>query len=137
MTQKNCENLFTPEKLRQLFPESVADKFFEALFGDVSEGAYDIGLSFAGEQNGRLLFEFHLKSRPGKCLRCNLTYGLPEVFSRHPMINVKGLVKEIQGILDGCCKIGRWELGKTLEVTPDFHVIPLNLYINGEDVVEN
>jgi len=132
MTRKTSKNLFTPEKLKQLFPESVADEFFEALFGDVSEGAYDISLVFEDDPDGRLLLQFHLKSRPGKCLRCNLTYGLPEVFSRHPVINVKGLVKNIQSLLDGSGEIDRWERGRYPGGdVPTFMSLPLTLYLKG------
>lgn len=128
-TNINCENLFTDQQLAQLLPESTADKFFDALFGDVSEGAYDISLSFSGRKEDRLLFEFCLNSRPGKCLRCSLTHGLPDVFSRHPIININGIVEKINGILDGCGEIDNWELGRTREINQDLHIIPLMLFL--------
>ena len=84
--------IFTDDVLRELFPAQRADDFFEALFGDASEGAYDISLVFTGcnEQSNTLHFNLDLHERPGCCLACNLTYGLPEVFSRHPVINISG-----------------------------------------------
>jgi hypothetical protein len=87
------DTLFTPDRLEGLFPADRADQFFEALFGDASEGAYDIELRYDGFRDNQLQFAFHLTERPGKCLSCSLTYGLPHVFSRHPVIGVAGLVR--------------------------------------------
>ena len=101
MTMADFKELFTAEVLAELFPETRTNDFFEALFGDTEEGAYDISLHFAGQTQEMLNFEFRLNQRPGRCLACNLTYGLPEVFTRHPIINVKGLVKKIEEKLDG------------------------------------
>nr|MDA3898597.1 pancreas/duodenum homeobox protein 1 [Desulfobacteraceae bacterium] len=80
---------------------------------------------FKEHKNNTLIFEFHLTQRPGKCLRCNLTYGLPEVFSRHPLINAKGLVAKIDEQLNGQGTCGDWKLGQTIEVSNDLHIIPL------------
>ena len=88
MEKITFEQLFTQRALRELFPRDRADLFFEGLYGDSSEGAYDINLVFKGQDRDTLEFEFQLEQRPGKCLACNLTYGLPEVFSRHPMIDI-------------------------------------------------
>jgi hypothetical protein len=44
LTKDQLENLFTPEVLRKLLPADRADRFFEALFGDSGEGAFDLGL---------------------------------------------------------------------------------------------
>ncbi len=110
-----------------LFPKDRADSFFEAIFGDASEGSYDISLEFKTQTRDRLEFEFHLKQRPGKCLACNLTYGLPTVFSRHPVINVKGLVQEILCLLDGASG-SKWQLGSTREISRNLHIIPLTVF---------
>ena len=83
----------TREKLDRLFPPDRSDRFFEALYGDISEGAYDIQLEFKSYSEGKFELEFHLKQRPDKCLACHLTFGLPDVFERHPIINIKGLTK--------------------------------------------
>jgi len=125
MTAANLPHLFSPEAIREIFPENLADDFFEALYGDPAEGAYDIGLAFREQSEGNLIFEFHLKQRPGKCLRCSLTYGLPQVFARHPVINIKELVQKIDARLDGQGTCGEWRLGRTREISEDFHVIPL------------
>ena len=82
------DTLFTPDRLEGLFPADRADQFFEALFGDASEGAYDIELRYDGFRDNQLQFVFHLTERPGKCLSCSLTYGLPQVFTRHPLLAV-------------------------------------------------
>lgn len=117
--------LFDQDFLDSVFPTDRADQFFEALYGDAEEGAYDIALGFAGEKGGRLAFEFRLVQRPGQCLRCNLTYGLPEVFSRHPIINVKGVVAELEKRLEREPGSLSWELKPTREFSHELHVIPL------------
>lgn len=126
---RDCDKVFTESRMNRIFPESVADNFFDALLGDSSEGAYDIGLVFDREYEDRLLFEFRLSKRPGKCLRCSLTYGLPEVFSRHPVINIKAVVSKIEELLGGKGAVHRWELGKTREINESLHVIPLSVYL--------
>jgi hypothetical protein len=125
MTTDSLHTIFSSETINKIFPENMADQFFDALYGDPTEGAYNIGLFFKEHKNDKLIFEFHLTQRPGKCLRCNLTYGLPEVFSRHPLINVKGLVAKIDEQLNGQGKCGDWKLGQTIEVSNDLHIIPL------------
>ena len=75
MDIERLEQLFSQEKINNLFPKNKADQFFEALYGDPSEGAYNIDLFFKEQKENSLIFEFHLTQRPGKCLRCNLTYG--------------------------------------------------------------
>ncbi len=55
-------------------------------------------------ESGRLHFDLQLKERPGKCLACNVTYGLPQVFTRHPVIDLKGVVREIETLLNGSAK---------------------------------
>lgn len=127
MTATNYSALFSPQALATLFPADRADLFFDALFGDAAEGAYDINLQFTGHTpaDNTLNFAFNLEERPGKCLACNLTYGLPEVFSRHPMINVKGLVAEIDTLLGDDTQCAGWRLGTTQSVSKALHVIPL------------
>ncbi len=124
------EQLFTQRALRELFPHERADLFFEGLYGDPLEGAYDISLVFKGQDRGTLQFEFQLEQRPGKCLACNLTYGLPEVFSRHPIINIKGLIREIDQMLGGQWKCADWRLGLTREVSRELHILPLIITIS-------
>lgn len=128
MGLKDWNTILTPEKLKELFPREKSDAFFDALFGDAEEGAYDIGLAFRGEPRENLLdFAFVLEQRPGKCLVCSLTYGLPDVFMRHPVINVKGLVAELLAIMGDDVDCQKWEIGPTREVSRDCHEIPLRL----------
>lgn len=129
MTNDSLGNLFSSATIEQIFPQDLADQFFDALYGDPSEGAYNIELVFKEQKGNSLIFEFHLTQRPGKCLRCNLTYGLPEVFSRHPVINVQGLVQKIDSHLNGRGKCIDWKLGRTREISNDLHVIPLVITI--------
>ncbi len=125
MTTKNFNDLFTDEVLKNLFPGDRADRFFDALFGDSTEGAFDISLGYMRHDQGGLQFELRLRQRPGKCLACNLTYGLPQVFSRHPVININGLIQEIEKVMGGQVKCTDWKLGRTREISNELHTIPL------------
>jgi hypothetical protein len=118
-------SIFTSDKLTAMFPPERADQFFEALLGDAGEGAYDIALKFAGARDDTLHFEFQLKERPGKCLSCSLTYGLPHVFSRHPVIDIPSVVEAIDQMLDGQGTCGPWRVESTRESGRQLHVIPL------------
>jgi hypothetical protein len=126
---KDFGRLFTPDTLRKLFPEERSDRFFDALYGDAEEGAYDIRLEYAGARENRLEFMLRLTQRPGKCISCSLTYGLPEVFSRHPIINIKGLVRNIDGLLDGKARCVGWQLGSTREISNHVHDVPLDVFL--------
>ena len=117
------------EFLEDVFPAERSHRFFEALLGDADEGAYDIRLAYKGPGPESLSFEFQLVQRPGKCLRCNLTYGLPQVFRRHPVIDVKGLVQAIARRVGDGIAIRNWQLGRTAELAPDLHVIPLTVFV--------
>ncbi len=132
MKNNEVKKSLSPEKLREIFPPSRTDEFFDALFGDPGEGAYDIEFRFKEILDNRLEFEFHLKQRPGRCLACNLTYGLPQVFQRHPVINLTGLVEEIKKLLPGFHITG-WEMGYTRAISPEIHIIPLSLFFIPEE----
>jgi hypothetical protein len=127
MSKDKFNAIFTPDVMASLFPLERADNFFEALFGDASDGAYDIKLAYKTFDRGSLQFELRMIQRPGKCLGCHVTYGLPEVFSRHPVINIKGLVSEIGKLLDGHGRVEEWRLGATRELSRELHVIPLSI----------
>ncbi|MFZ1984066.1 MAG: pancreas/duodenum homeobox protein 1 [Desulfatitalea sp.] len=124
-TTDTYTELFTPEKLRALFPAERADRFFDALLGDPKEGAYDIRLAYEGFRAGQLHFALELHQRPRKCLACNLTYGLPVVFSRHPIIDIQGLVDQIALLLNDRGRCTGWKLGATREQSRQLHVVPL------------
>ena len=129
MLPENVNNIFTDEVLAELLPPERSDAFFEALYGDPDEGAYDISLSFKKYDAGKkeLFFELQLHERPEKCLACNLTYGLPEVFSRHPLIDMEGIVEKIEKLLDNDAGCIGWELGRTRTRAADLHTIPLTV----------
>jgi hypothetical protein len=131
MTMIQPEQIFTDKVCQTLLPPERSHDFFEALFGDASEGAYDIVLTFDRfDQAGQTLnFLLNLHERPGRCLACNLTYGLPEVFSRHPVINVKGVVREIEKMLDGKMTCESWKLGHTIQKGRSLHSIPLLIQV--------
>ena len=129
MASKDFNDVFTAEVLKHLFPAERADSFFDALYGDAGEGAYDISLNFKTHRESRLEFELHLTQRHGKCITCSLTYGLPEVFKRHPIININGLVQEIGHLLDGRAKCIDWQMGFTREISDVLHVIPLSIIL--------
>jgi hypothetical protein len=119
--------IYSPATLARILPPTRADEFFEALFGDASEGAYDITLVFQEFQAARnqLVFELHLHERPGKCLACNLTYGLPEVFTRHPLLDIKGVVQQLVLLLGADTECREWKLGATQSRSKQLHVMPL------------
>ncbi|NOX33409.1 MAG: pancreas/duodenum homeobox protein 1 [Deltaproteobacteria bacterium] len=126
MDQVVLNRVFTQDYLDTLLPREISDQFFEALYGDASDGAYDIRLEFISSNDKRIILAFNLIKRPGKCLVCSLTYGLPNVFSRHPLINISGMIKKIQ---EKGIKIKNWRLGETEEQTSSFHTIPFYLYL--------
>ncbi|MDD2463787.1 MAG: pancreas/duodenum homeobox protein 1 [Desulfobulbus sp.] len=125
--------IFTPTALATLFPPERTHDFFDALFGDAEEGAYDITLSFEGYDEGKnsVRFLLNLHERPGRCLACNLTHGLPEVFKRHPIINVKGLVEDIVQLLGDGVSCEDWQLGSTIQKGRALHCIPVLIKLKG------
>jgi hypothetical protein len=130
MTQSKSGTILSQNICEKLFPEDRADRFFEALYGDVEEGAYDIHMKFKEQTRDKLKFEFQLKQRPGKCLACNLTYGLPNVFSRHPIIDINGLVQKIENLLGEQVKCTEWRLEATREMSKELHVVRLQITLN-------
>ena len=125
MEQSQIKKRMTRKNLDRLFPANRSDRFFEALYGDISEGAYDIQLEFKSYSKGKVELEFHLKQRPDKCMACHLTYGLPEVFERHPIINIKRLTEKLEELFEGMIRCTSWKLGFTAEMSNQLHVIPL------------
>ena len=124
MNQIDLDTIITQEFLDTLLPPETSDRFFDALYGDASEGAYNIKLEPVSVSDKRIVLAFNLTQRPGKCLVCSLTYGLPTVFSRHPLINIKGMVEKIK---DAGIPVTEWRLGETEESTSSLHTIPLYL----------
>ena len=126
MNDNYLNEVFSAESLERLFPPDRTDSFFEALFGDAGDGAFDIRLCFSGCEGESLNFEMQLHQRPGKCLACHLTHGIPEVFSRHPIIDIRGLAREI-GKLSGIAGEPVYELGRTREISSELHIVPLTV----------
>lgn len=127
MNINTIDSLFTPETLLQLFPKERTNDFFDALFGDADEGAYDIELAYGGVNGNNLTMELKLHERPGCCLACNLTQGLPQVFSRHPIINVAGIVADVDKLLADNASCKEWSLGYTEQRQKEIHIIPINI----------
>lgn len=125
MQPTSGESLFTPQRLASIFPPEKANAFFDALYGDAEDGAYDIELGYEGERENGMEFSFRLVQRPGHCLACNLTYGLPQVFARHPVIGLPGLVARIAELLGRPADSLHWRLLPTREMSRTLHVIPL------------
>jgi len=119
----NYETIFTKEKLLAFFPADRADAFFDALYGGAEEGAYDISLAFVAATDNGVELAFELKQRQGKCLACNLTYGLPQVFTRHPIINLKQVVAAVAA--ETGKEVREYKLGATKEHSRELHTIPL------------
>ena len=130
MSSNSYNNLFDKAMCTKLLPPEKSDDFFEALFGDASEGSYDIELTYHGADGTHLQFNLLLHERPGHCLACNLTQGLPQVFSRHPIINVAGIVKQVNEALGDQIQTGAWRLGATQQQSQSLHVIPLVIELN-------
>lgn len=126
--------LISDEFLEELFPKGKADEFFEALYGGAEDGAFDIALRFGGfdEKRHELLLEYRLTERPGKCMACSLTRGLPSVFERHPIIDIKGTVEKIVGKLGPDWGVLEWNLGHTTPSAPKVNVIPLRIKFKTE-----
>ncbi len=115
------------EMLDTLLPAERSDAFFEALYGDVEEGAYTIKLSVRSIEDQRANLAFELHQREGKCLVCSLTYGLPQVFERHPLINTAGIAKEVATALGWDPNSISFALGRTEEQGQALHTIPLTI----------
>lgn len=115
----------TQEELDIIFPANRADDFFEALYGEAEDGAYDIKLVQKKGSANTVNLAFELHQRPEKCLACNLTYGLPQVFQRHPIINVADVVKQVAEKFKLDISAIKWELGKTHEESRQLHYIIL------------
>jgi len=130
MDQSSAAVLFNQAALDKLFPKERSNDFFEALFGDPSEGAYDISLSFEQITDSEIIFHLNLNQRPGSCLVCSLTHGLPNVFSRHPIINIQGVVDGIDELLGENGKCGEWQLQGTIGNSSELHIIPLSIKIS-------
>ncbi|MEJ2640776.1 MAG: pancreas/duodenum homeobox protein 1 [Desulfosarcinaceae bacterium] len=131
MTTDPYASLFTSAALKEIFPPERTDRFFEALLGDAADGSYDIELAYAGRADSRLFFDLRLHQRPGKCLACNLTYGLPKVFSRHPVIDLEDVVSRLDQLLGAAADCADWQLGRTREVSRKLHVVPLEITLAG------
>ncbi len=129
MTTDTLKNILTKENLATIFPKERSNDFFEALFGDASEGSYDIELAYREYNENTLVMELRLHERPNCCLACNLTQGLPQVFGRHPVINIQGIVKDIEKLLAGSYRCTSWSLGHTEQQKRSLHVIPLKIAI--------
>lgn len=118
------------EALDALFPAQRADDFFDALYGGAEEGAYDIRLVQRSATSDAIVLAFELRQRPGKCLVCSLTYGLPQVFQRHPIINVASVVRGVAELAGWNPQDVSWSLGHTEEHGRELHCIALTIRKN-------
>lgn len=131
MDLRQLESAITEEFISGLFPPEKTDEFFNALYGGAETGAFDISLHLADidKATNSLLLEFRLTERPGKCLACNLTYGLPQVFDRHPVIDLKGISAAIERALEPGISVKGWRIGTTESRNPTLSVIPLRIFL--------
>jgi hypothetical protein len=118
----------TQEQFDTLFPSERTNEFFEALFGDADEGAYNIRIEPNTESETRVDCMFALHQRPGKCLVCQLTHGLPHVFERHPLINAAGLAKEIAILKGWDPESVKWTIGETIQHSRALLTIPFAVF---------
>jgi len=126
---QNIAQKFPQDVLDRIFPPEKTNAFFEAMLGDASEGAYDIRLIFQEIKENRVMFAFELTQRPDKCLACSVTYGLPQVFKKHRIIDTENIVNQIQGIL-GHVKIVSWEIQPTRPIEQNVHLVPLHITLD-------
>lgn len=108
--------------LDEIFPPERADAFFDAIYGGSEDGAYDISLVCESVEENQAKLRFELKRREGHCLKCSLTYGLPSVFQRHPVIDINSVADAVGHVL-GWSNF-HWDLGKVVEASDDLHYIP-------------
>lgn len=118
---KTVDNAF----LKEIFPPERTDAFFDALFGGAEEGAYDIVLAVRDVSDKGVEMAFELHQRPGRCLVCSLTYGLSEVFKRHPVIDVKGVARKVAERMGW--EQFDWYVGPTHEQSAQLHWIPFRV----------
>lgn len=112
--------------LDEIFPRKRADEFFDAIYGGAEDGAYDIILRSLSESPDEANLEFRLIRRPNQCLKCSLTYGLPDVFKRHPVIDLRGVAEAVAKKMNWQGDIA-WEVMPVVEKSEDEHVIPFNV----------
>jgi len=120
----DLKEIFNEKVLKQLLPPERIEAFFEAFyFGE--EPAYHLQLGWGESTEGLVRLELQLHARPGKCLACNLTWGLPQVLEKHPLLNLDKTVQDFEKLLPQGHKVKKWYLGHTEERSPELHVIPL------------
>lgn len=117
-----CANL-EQAKLDLIFPPEKTNEFFDALYGDIEEGPYDIRLVCNEIGEDYISMAFNLARRPGKCLACNFTYGLPPVFARHPVINAGKIAGDVAKALGWQGDVD-WEFLPTRETSEEMHSVP-------------
>ena len=117
----------TQSQLDALFPPEKSDAFFDALYGEAEEGAYTIRLEYQSETPTQLNCVFALHRRPGQCLVCQLTHGLPNVFRRHPVINAAGIARSLAELAGWNPDVIHWEIGETIQKSSSLHLIPFTV----------
>jgi len=126
---QDITQIFSQKILDKIFPPEKTNAFFEAMLGDASEGAYDIRLIFKGVKENIIQFAFELTQRPGKCLVCSVTYGLPQVFKKHRIINTENIVDQIKTII-GNANVITWDILPTLQIEQNKHLVPLHITVD-------
>lgn len=111
--------------LDEIFSEERANDFFDAFYGGAEEAAFTLSLVLREMEQDKAVFMFELKRREGHCLKCNLTYGLPEVLKKHKIINLPEIAANLAKRL-GFAEY-EWKLGRVEEVNNDLQIIPLTI----------
>ncbi|WP_045215117.1 hypothetical protein [Desulfonatronovibrio magnus] len=130
MDANKIKDKITPQVLETIFPIERSNDFFEAFYGDSADSHFDIRLGLEKVEESRIILAFHLIQRPGKCLACNMTYGLPQVLDRHPIININGLVSDLASQVGLDPSQVQWKLGNTHEKSSELHTVPLIITFN-------
>ncbi len=126
LNQNQVKTLLDDDFLASLFPPGRDNEFFDALYGGSEDGAFDISLIFYGvrEQTDEIILAYKLTERPGKCMACSLTTGLPPVFRRHPIINVAGTAEKLAERIGDGWTLKDYDIGQTAPYAPKINIIP-------------
>lgn len=127
LNQEQIKKMMDDAFLASLFPPGRDNEFFDALYGGSEDGAFDIRLVFQGVNEARdeIILAYKLTERPGKCMACSLTTGLPPVFRRHPMINIKGIAEKVAERIGDGWQLKDCDVGHTTPYAPKVNIIPL------------
>ena len=96
MTTDTIKTVLTKENLEKIFPRQRANDFFEALFGDADEGAYDIELAYREHNGSTLVMDLLLR----RLLDLGIRLARPGEFSERAFLNGKLDLAQAEAVAD-------------------------------------